>query len=540
MLPQEIQEKLFNYFVTPACIINSNLSLVEYNDEFVALSGIKKEKIEKRISLTLVLDIDVFQRKPTPIDTIKNNNERYSNAVIRAINNKGKHLSLKMSVLPLQIIVGSESDLYILLFADATEETTAAGQFTSLCEHEKNEYLRIQETLTYELDIAKKVQSGMLPHILPSLISFDISSTYMPVEKVGGDLYDLIQIKDNRIAVFIFDVSGHGVPSALIGAMTKTLFTYHLKSGCKPSEVFTLVNKELCAYIKSGHYLTAFLGIIDSADNTMIYAQAGHVYPLIYHANGGAISSIIANSLFIGHVALADIAEYHDSVIKFDWNDKLLLYTDGITDSINDTDEMYGQERLKNALMKYCCEKSDVFIRMLTKDNEQFRNGCPLLDDFSLICIQFGCSRDILNESGFKQEDRPEVMACHSHDEIEDVCSKVMSRLDKNGYTHTEIFQAHIAVHEIIANAIEHGNNYNPDKRAIVFFKVLLDLFCVSVVDEGNGFNHSILKRELTPEDMLRPRGKGLYAVGKLMNEITFNEKGNRVMIKKSRNMETI
>ncbi|GAI63066.1 unnamed protein product, partial [marine sediment metagenome] len=274
-------------------------------------------------------------------------------------NSKGKQLSLTISIVPSFLFSPSEDSL-IFIFSDSTEEENIQKQYKELYKREKKEREKIEEfntrlndlvdnkakelkeahqelekaysALKNELEIAKSVQSGLLPDLLPDLPNLKVAGMYIPTDKVGGDMYDILLTKDNKTAVFIFDVSGHGVPSALICVMAKMLFTHHIKNGGRPSEIFSAVNKDICNYIKTGHYLTAFLGIIDHTDNTMIYSQAGHVYPIIYHHKTGKTTFIPGNSVFIGHVALADIATYHDSIVSLEWNDKLLFYTDGLTE----------------------------------------------------------------------------------------------------------------------------------------------------------------------------------------------------------------
>ena len=125
-----------------------------------------------------------------------------------------------------------------------------------------------------------------------------------------------------------------------------------------PAEIFTEVNKHLCRFIKTEQYLTAFLGIIDPIKNTMEYSRAGHVPPLVYKSKTGDLSRLDAKGFFIGHTALQDIAEYSNQTVSLDAGDKILFYTDGLTEGCSSEGKLYGLERLKTVFKK--CSSLDL------------------------------------------------------------------------------------------------------------------------------------------------------------------------------------
>jgi sigma-B regulation protein RsbU (phosphoserine phosphatase) len=152
---------------------------------------------------------------------------------------------------------------------------------------------RIHSEMEDELETAKRIQEGLIPHDFPELINVKSAAVYIPTGKVGGDLYDIIITPHQKIAVLIFDVSGHGIPAAMIGAMAKMLFMHNIEKTESPAEVFREVNKQLCKFIKTEQYLTAFLGIIDPIVNSMVYSRAGHVPRLYLITNPGLLPSWI-------------------------------------------------------------------------------------------------------------------------------------------------------------------------------------------------------------------------------------------------------
>ncbi len=550
----------FESLLSPACIIDREMNVLHTNNDFLDMADITREYLEEGTSLSRCIDIDLFSNNRGIIDKIYTRQENVQRQRITGRNSKGKHLSLEINIVPAFLLFPAE-DTLILIFSKSTEDELIQKKYKELYEKEKEDREKTEELNTRlkdlveikakelldahlelekastaiktELEIAKNVQAGLLPDSLPDLTNMDVGSLYVPTDKVGGDMFDIVPLPDNTTAVFIFDVSGHGVPSALICAMAKMLFIHHIKNGGRPSEIFAGVNEDITSFIKTGHYLTAFLGIIDQTDNTMIYSQAGHVYPIIYRYKTGKAEFIPGNSVFIGHVALADIATYHDDIVKLEWNDKLLFYTDGLTEASNDKGELYSAQRLISSTEKYGKYDSQTLIKKISEHNRKFRKGMPLKDDMTMLCMQIGCSEEILKNSGFSRGDRPSFLTLNSHDEIENICATILQKLDRKGYSNKDIIQAHQSIHEVLSNAIQHGNKYNPDKKVVVLYKILLDNFSVSVIDEGKGFDHKNLPDPLLKKNIRKDHGKGLFIVNEYMDSVSFNDKGNRILIEK-------
>lgn len=533
--------------LSPSCIIAPDLTLKYSNNDFIEMARIAGADINNGISIKDCLDLDIFNNGA--IENALKNKKNIKLRDIRGKRSNGERILLCISLIPASVLFDN-TDYGILTFSDHTVEKDMHERYKELYEKEKREretlfefnvrlnelvdekthkLKRVYAELSKELEIARTVQDGLLPKELPNIVSMDISTAYIPTGKVGGDLYDILITKDRKIALLIFDVSGHGVPAALIAAMAKMLFTYYLEKGGTPAQIFSEINMRLCKYIQTGHYITAFLGIIDPSSNTMTYSRAGHVLPIIYRNKTKEISYLHADSIFIGHPSLVDIAKYNEESIDLEWQDKLLLYTDGITESINPDGEMYSLKHLNEIVRKSGDADPDTFIKKIVEDNKRFRKGFEIEDDFTLLCIQFGCKDEILKISGFTKEDSPRVVSINSHNEIEGICSIILRELDKKGYPPHHFFQAHLCIHEMISNAIRHGNRYDPDKKVIVLHKVTLEGFSISVIDEGEGFDHKNLPDPLTEENLIKDHGRGLFIVKNYMDEVTFNKKGNRI-----------
>jgi serine phosphatase RsbU (regulator of sigma subunit)/anti-sigma regulatory factor (Ser/Thr protein kinase) len=392
---------------------------------------------------------------------------------------------------------------------------------------------RINFELEEELETARRIQENLMPAQLPELVNIKVAAVYIPTGKVGGDLYDIISTPHQKIAVLIFDVSGHGIPAALIGAMAKMLFAHFIEKTESPAEVFGEVNKQLCNFIKTEQYLTAFLGFIDPIKNCMVYSRAGHVSPMIHNSRNGQIVRLDSKGFFIGHSALLDIVEYRDCVVQLDPGDKILFYTDGLTECVNDRYELYGGERLMDVFKK--CGSGDVqkVIDFIVADQASFRKGTSLRDDFTILCIEMGDSEFLLTDSGFTREDEPNILIVNKFVEIEKVCALVLKEMDRSGFDDKAIKQFKICIFEMLTNALQHGNQGDESKNAIVFYKVTPFSATISVVDEGNGFDHRNVPDPLLPENRMKDHGRGIFLIRHYLDEVEYNEKGNRVLGRK-------
>lgn len=387
------------------------------------------------------------------------------------------------------------------------------------------------QKMTKELELARIVQRGMMPSTLPNAQNMDLASVYIPADMVGGDFYDVLITRKRKIALLIFDVSGHGVAAALVGAMCKMLFTNYIEQDLSPAEVFKRVNTDISNKLSSGHYLTAFLGIIDPSSNTMTYSRGGHTAPLLFRHRTGEVIELEGSSMFIGHPALKENATYFEDSITLFWHDKLVLYTDGLTEATDPDENMYGIERLIEKTKASGHLNPDLFVKRVIADNEEFRKAQTLEDDLTLLCIRIGCSQSIIEESGFSVEDSPGVLVMSDIKEIEPNASVILRELDKSGLPAKMFFSAHMCIHEMLDNALRHGNKLDPGKKVFLLYKVTMDKFTISVVDQGEGFNFKKLPDPHLPENTIKDHGRGLYLVMQYMDEVEFNEKGNRIKV---------
>ena len=315
--------------------------------------------------------------------------------------------------------------------------------------------------------------------------------------------------------------------------MAKMLFAHYIEKLLSPAEIFTEVNKHLCRFIKTEQYLTAFLGIIDPIKNTMEYSRAGHVPPLVYKSKTGDLSRLAAKGFFIGHTALQDIAEYSNQTVSLDAGDKILFYTDGLTEGCSSEGKLYGLERLKTVFKKCSSLELEPLLDCIVKDQEEFRDNTPLRDDFTLLGIEIGDSDFLLADSGFQRSDEPNILVINTLSEIEDSCAVILKEMDRCGYNDKSIRQFKICIFEMLTNAILHGNRGDPNKKVIIFYQINTFAAAISVIDEGEGYDPSSLPDPLLPENRMKDHGRGVFLIKHYLDQVEFNARGNRILGRK-------
>jgi sigma-B regulation protein RsbU (phosphoserine phosphatase) len=248
--------------------------------------------------------------------------------------------------------------------------------------HEK---LRVANTeLDHELKTVGRIQRSLLPTRLPKVPGLDLAAHYQTSERAGGDYYDLFDCGEGRWGILIADVSGHGAPAAVIMAITHAIAHLHPGGGTPPGELMKFVNDGLASKYTNGNgsFVTAFYGLYDSKTRRLIYARAGHNSPRLLR--DGIIQSLDGDGgLPLG---LFEDSEYGEGVETLKPGDSLMLYTDGIIEARDPAGEMYGVERLDEALIAGGRNATTAMTRVL-ETLEEFTGGAALLDDRTLLAL---------------------------------------------------------------------------------------------------------------------------------------------------------
>jgi sigma-B regulation protein RsbU (phosphoserine phosphatase) len=191
-----------------------------------------------------------------------------------------------------------------------------------------------------ELDVARKIQLSILPAAFPASEDFCVAARYVPMTSVAGDLYDFVAAGPRQLGLFIADVSGHGVPAALIASMVKMAATSQRMHADHPARLLTGMNAALCGNTQ-GQYVTAACVYLDAAASELRYAAAGH--PAMLLLRDGAVTEVVENGLLL---AATESETYSEKRMSLMPRDRLLLYTDGLVEARDSDGELFGDERL--------------------------------------------------------------------------------------------------------------------------------------------------------------------------------------------------
>ena len=249
-----------------------------------------------------------------------------------------------------------------------------------------NDLERANASIERERDVIAKIQRSLLPKSLPEIPGFNFFCDYQPSSKAGGDYYDFIQIDDQSLGVIVSDVSGHGTPAAVIMAMTRVALRTHLIKIRSPKAALEKLNKILCESLNTGDFITAFYAVIHIPTRVMTYAIAGHNPPLLFNAGKNTLEELNVDYGF--PLMIKPDNQIEEKSIQLPSNSKLILYTDGLTEAVNDSGEFFGAARLKESILE-SGKSADAkgLGDKLVETIDAFTGGLPFKDDFTLLVI---------------------------------------------------------------------------------------------------------------------------------------------------------
>ena len=246
-----------------------------------------------------------------------------------------------------------------------------------------------KEHIESELTIARDIQMGLLPKTFPpfpDLPGFDLHALLKPAREVGGDLYDFCRIDDERICFFLGDVSGKGVPAALFMAVTMTLIKMTAAKGLSPDRILREVNGQLSRDNVTGMFVTLFCGIVNIRTRELWYANGGHNPPVLLRRTGEAIFLEGTDGILLG--AMEDI-DYAMKRIILDTGEGLFLYSDGVTEAMDEQERLYSDGRLLEVLKAMGQMSSAEVVESVTQDVLSFAGTAPQADDITVMMIRF-------------------------------------------------------------------------------------------------------------------------------------------------------
>lgn len=249
----------------------------------------------------------------------------------------------------------------------------------------KAEEIKIEKLrMENELDTARQIQAALLPEKLPDFKGHEFGAYYLAQTESGGDYYDVIALEDGKLGIAIADVSGHGVGSGLVMAMTRTLLHIYCMKSTNTKKIFEVINDYLKNNTASNYFVTMFYGILDTQSHLLTYSSAGHAPAMILRK--GTIIDLPAGGIALGAVSsdmfsrLTDIKEF-----QLHTGDYFIQYTDGVDESMDSLGNEYGLDRFKKALLHGAGKTPGKMIDGVISDIRAFTGSIPQHDDITII-----------------------------------------------------------------------------------------------------------------------------------------------------------
>ena len=235
-----------------------------------------------------------------------------------------------------------------------------------------------KERMIREAQEAQTIQAGLFPREAPTVMGFRIAGTCLPCRAVGGDWYDYIALDDGRIGIVLGDVSGKGMAAALLMSSTRSVLRLITENESSPAVVLSRLNQVLLKDFPAARFVTLIYAVLDPRQRTVVFANAGHPYPLLIDGAGAR---------FVEHdvglpLGIRDGA-FSEHVVPMHETSRLLLYSDGVTETMNPSSEMYGGDRLRQHASARAAS-----IPMLLREIAQFAGGSPAPDDVTVVMAE--------------------------------------------------------------------------------------------------------------------------------------------------------
>ena len=246
-----------------------------------------------------------------------------------------------------------------------------------------------KERIGAELNVATQIQADMLPRIFPPFPTkneFEMYATMDPAKEVGGDFYDFFLVDKDHLALVIADVSGKGVPAALFMVIAKTLIKNYALMGQDPAQVLSSANEQLCEGNESNLFVTVWMAILDLGTGDGIEANAGHEHPAIRHKDG---DFELIKTKHSPAVATMEGMRFRQAPFHLDPGDTLYVYTDGVTEATNSSNELFGEERLLDALNKNKDLLPNELLPAVRKEIDAFVADAPQFDDITMMGFKY-------------------------------------------------------------------------------------------------------------------------------------------------------
>ena len=382
-----------------------------------------------------------------------------------------------------------------------------------------------QERLRHELAIAAEIQESLMPGNTPQVNGITIDVTTLPAYEVGGDFYDFIRINDHQLTAVLGDVAGKGIPAAMVTSMIRTMLRVEALHNQEPHTIIQQANEVLQEDLgRADLFVTAFVATLDTKANVLMYANAGHVPGIIYHAQAKKSRLLKATSLPIG------ISGYNREIFKptqyvhIGQGDTLVIFSDGVFEAKAPNGEQFGIQTIRDLIHRHADESAGKLKEIILEQVATFRQTENMTDDVTLSIIKFSSEsfkpkqeklRQVFKTLSFKYA-ADTVHLTDISEKVTKAC-RSLGNLPHDSKGDDFVYLVELAVSEICTNIIEHAY---ADKGGYITGQLTLTNIGIEidVYDQGKGFNPNEVPPPISDPMDPTEGGYGLHIVRQIMD----------------------
>jgi PAS domain S-box-containing protein len=384
-----------------------------------------------------------------------------------------------------------------------------------------------KDRMERELNFARDIQMGMLPLIFPAFPDRPevvIYANLKSAREVGGDFYDFYFLNEESLCFVIGDVSGKGAPGALLMAVTKTLLKSRAQDDLSTASILTHVNNELAQNNESMMFVTIFMGIMNVKTGELIYSNAGHNPPYIKRDDDTLERLDTLHGPVVGPIPGMT---YKEDRLHLTDDDMIMLYTDGITEAMNEEEALFTEKRLVSLLMAHKYETAEDMLNTIIIDVEQFQGEAEQADDITGMALHFHgnlekiATIDLIITIKNRLSDMDIVEAqFEAFTEQYDISDAIRQRVS-------------IVLDELLNNTISYAYPDTNEHEIVVKFELSGERLVITISDDGIPFNPFGME---TPDvsSTLEERkigGLGIHVVRKIMDEFFYQRRINKNVV---------
>jgi serine phosphatase RsbU (regulator of sigma subunit)/anti-sigma regulatory factor (Ser/Thr protein kinase) len=387
-----------------------------------------------------------------------------------------------------------------------------------------------QERMQRELEIAAEIQISLLPQGLPEIPGVEFAVASLPATEVGGDFYDFIYLGEDCLGIVVGDVAGKGVPAAMLTSLARTILRVEAGYGHSPQRVITQTNQALIQDLQRAEmFVTALVAYLNRNDLTLTYANAGHTPGLWWRADLGTFELLTATTPPVG-IQVAGVGG--DRTLQLLPGDFVLFYTDGVTEAMSSESQIFGNDRLEEALVSHAGSTADDLVQSVLSAVRAFRGKAPWSDDLTMIAMR-------VKPTAIPQQPQLEPaveFALPADLQVLDSISKQVTQICRSlpglpppPASDDFVNLVELAVSEICTNIIQHaylmaGGEIRGSLTPLVN-GIQIDLY-----DDGASFDPATVPDPSLQVNSLNEGGYGLHIVRQIMDSVSYQAntpKGN-------------